>query len=248
MTRPGPHLMKDEVEAFAEFLVAHGAEMLKPTNPYEVLRYRLDGMTFVLYRKETGAVSWTSPILVHWQAHKEGRALSVVKKRPGGQQRQNLVRALFERDGDECFYCGRPLGDDITVEHILSKVHGGKGTRENCALAHEACNQAVDDLSIAEKIRRRDEMRAARGCARPTGAASRSVDIITTRSRGRARATNGRSSRDGGSPIPSLWRRLFGMPAATSRSGRKSSSLTEGTNEHDRTEDDTRSPAYAGGL
>lgn len=156
---PGPYLTKDEVDAFAEYLIAHGAEVVETTNPYEALRYRLDGVTFVLYRKENGSITWTTPILTHWQAFENGRAVCIVKKRPGGQQRQNLVKALFERDGDECFYCGQGLGDDITIEHILSKVHGGRATRENCALAHEACNHAVDDLSIAEKIQARDFMR-----------------------------------------------------------------------------------------
>lgn len=156
---PGPYLTKDEVNAFAEYLVAHGAEVVATTNHYEVLRYRLDDGTFVLYRKENGSITWTTPILLHWQAYRDRRAVSIVKRRPGGQQRQNLVKALFERDGDCCFYCGQSLGDDITIEHILSKVHGGRGTRENCALAHEACNQAVNDLSISEKIQARDFMR-----------------------------------------------------------------------------------------
>ncbi|PGH55922.1 hypothetical protein CRT60_21980 [Azospirillum palustre] len=73
-------------------------------------------------------------------------------------KRIRQIKKIVERDGDACFFCGRSLGDDITIEHLVPITHGGPDHRSNLVLAHHACNQRADHLSVAEKVRLREEM------------------------------------------------------------------------------------------
>ena len=59
----------------------------------------------------------------------------------------------MKRDGDSCFICGKPLLDDITVEHLIGLSHGGRNFYWNRVLAHHDCNQAVNRMDLVEKIK-----------------------------------------------------------------------------------------------
>lgn len=72
---------------------------------------------------------------------------------------KSKAKTLLERDGDNCFYCGKPLNKDITIEHILGKSKGGANRNENLALAHKKCNLLAANLPIVKKIELRDRMR-----------------------------------------------------------------------------------------
>lgn len=141
------------------WLQSRGAEVLVTTNPYEFVRYRAAGDTHVLYRKGNGSFTVTKAVLSMVSAFLGNQPWSAgvaTKRKPRNPVE---VRALLARDGDACFLCGRPLGEDITVEHLVAVVHGGPNHIANKALMHQACNLRVHHLSVFEKVRMRDQAR-----------------------------------------------------------------------------------------
>jgi 5-methylcytosine-specific restriction endonuclease McrA len=42
--------------------------------------------------------------------------------------------------GGVCFYCHRPMGKDVTAEHLVARMDGGKNTRGNIVAACGRCN------------------------------------------------------------------------------------------------------------
>lgn len=147
-----------KIDGFGEYLAQHGAEVLAPTNPYEVIRYRRDDFgTVVVYTNAAGTLRWPEMASKHFSLFKAGQPLDK-HRRVGGEWRENLIVDLIERDGDCCCYCGQPLGNDISIEHFLSIGSGGNNSPANTALAHKACNHAADSLPVMEKILLRDRM------------------------------------------------------------------------------------------
>ena len=67
-----------------------------------------------------------------------------------------LLSNLIARDGCNCFLCHKPLGYDITVEHLLAKVHGGTSDEANLVLAHRGCNHFLADMPVINKIKARE--------------------------------------------------------------------------------------------
>jgi len=50
-------------------------------------------------------------------------------------------RNLFKRDHATCQYCGaRPGTEELTIDHVVPRAHGGQTTWDNCVLACVACN------------------------------------------------------------------------------------------------------------
>ncbi len=58
---------------------------------------------------------------------------------------------LRDRDGDDCWLCHEPMGDDCTIEHKRAKAMGGTSNLANLALAHRECNRVVGHAGIAVK-------------------------------------------------------------------------------------------------
>lgn len=57
-------------------------------------------------------------------------------------KRRRILRAqILKRDGDCCTHCGKPLGHDMTLEHIVPIKRGGSNALSNLALAHRKCNE-----------------------------------------------------------------------------------------------------------
>lgn len=52
---------------------------------------------------------------------------------------------LLKRGITNCFWCGKPLGDDVTLEHIVPLSKGGLDCESNWTLAHHKCNQEHGD-------------------------------------------------------------------------------------------------------
>jgi hypothetical protein len=61
---------------------------------------------------------------------------------PGLPDRAERLRAVLERDGDTCVWCGRPFGPLIrpTTEHVVPRVKGGPSWLENEVAACGRCN------------------------------------------------------------------------------------------------------------
>jgi 5-methylcytosine-specific restriction endonuclease McrA len=67
------------------------------------------------------------------------------KREPVGDRNRKIARILA-RDGDNCCYCKKPLGDDMTLEHRIALSNGGTDNLDNLKLAHAACNREVGNL------------------------------------------------------------------------------------------------------
>ncbi len=170
-------LNKFKKEEFEAWLLDCKAHVLAPTNPYEVLRYKTRGVanakaTHVVYRKENGNITYTGDSRSHYWAFKSGKSQDLYvgasakqakakqartpkKHRAGvgnGNQRSKEVVKMLERDGELCFACHKPLGDDITREHLLPKSLKAGESLHNKVLMHQECNQRLADLPLGHKI------------------------------------------------------------------------------------------------
>lgn len=149
-------------QRFAEFLTVAGADLLPPTNDYELARFKTAHGVCVIYRNKKGAVSFSNDhARIAWEAFvadKRWLASATYKRAP----RKNVEAKLRKRDGDGCFFCGHPFTEDqpATLEHLLSITHGGNNHLSNLALAHGDCNMKAANLSVVEKAKLRDELRA----------------------------------------------------------------------------------------
>lgn len=145
--------MKKSVKlaAFQARLMQAGAEILGPTNPYELLRFRTSKGVGVVYTGKRGE-TWNAEALAareHLDSGKGSLAPVAVK---GRRRDKATVEALIKRDGDACFFCGLALNGDVTVEHLVAVAHGGPNHISNLFLAHATCNQAAGHMSAPEKI------------------------------------------------------------------------------------------------
>lgn len=58
---------------------------------------------------------------------------------------------LIDRDGEDCWLCCEPLGEDRTIEHKIALARGGTWAFDNLALAHRSCNQLLGSAGSAVK-------------------------------------------------------------------------------------------------
>jgi hypothetical protein len=172
-----------KVQPFLAWLAEQGAEIGTPTNAYEVVRYRAyvgnarKALTHIVYAKENGLLTFTGNSREHYAAFASGAPMYTDGNppqgwaRPGGEPfnkgRSKLPvgvvkrQKLLDRDGDECWFCGLPMGDDCTIEHLVPKSKGGGNLLDNYALAHASCNTRAADLPLVKKIELRTALRAA---------------------------------------------------------------------------------------
>lgn len=79
---------------------------------------------------------------------------------PTGRYRKVFAR-LLERDGPDCWLCGKPLDDSsATIEHLIPRSKGGPSEQWNLVLAHDKCNGLIGDLRFTRKLIVRDRARA----------------------------------------------------------------------------------------
>lgn len=155
-------MQSKDAKRFNEWLDRMGAQVLMPTNPYELARFIAHGGTHVIYVNGKGRISSNGFATECISAFDGGKTLDMgfakTKRTPNGERRAVLIK----RDGRECFYCGLDMSDDdITVEHLIALDKGGNNRLENMALAHSKCNHKAGNLSLVAKIRLRDSMRNA---------------------------------------------------------------------------------------
>ena len=155
------------LEVFKVWLSKAGAEVLQPTNMWEVARFRDGSDTSIIYKNARDGVTFTGTSLAAWNAFKSGRPwrADVPRvKRKNGKARAQFVLTIRERDGDECFFCARPVSEDEeSVEHLIEVTNGGTNHLSNLCLAHTKCNQDAAGLSLAEKIKAYSAARASSG-------------------------------------------------------------------------------------
>ena len=73
-------------------------------------------------------------------------------------------RNIFKRDRYACQYCGvQPGSEDLTIDHVVPRSHGGVSSWENCVLACMQCNKRK-----ANRTPEQANMRLRRTPVRPT--------------------------------------------------------------------------------
>lgn len=143
-----------KIEAFKTWLLQQGAEVLAPTNQYEVLRVRARGRVFIAYKDKNGRTTWPDFLDECCQAFENGGSVSMGLTAVPRTAAAKYRLALIERDGMDCFYCLKPMpNDDITIEHLVSLHKGGPNHLDNMALAHGACNRSAGNKPLRDKIR-----------------------------------------------------------------------------------------------
>ena len=185
MARVMPIRRKDfDVQRFLAFVAEHGGEVGTPTNPYEVVRYRAywrgtqTSSIHIVYAKENGLLTWTGGSQGHYRAFLDGTPMEQLpgadvwersaeleaKLKSPKRSKSAITREnLRERDGDDCWFCGAPMGDDCTIEHLIPKSKGGRDSLSNYALAHLKCNNDAANLPLVQKIALRATLHAQAG-------------------------------------------------------------------------------------
>lgn len=149
-----------EVSNFQEWLRARGAEVLKPTNEYEVIRFKTSNGVSVVYRKNSGKLTFMNESGQAYSAYKNAsswRACPPTKRKSNGTIVTNTIR---DRDGDDCFFCAKKveIGEE-SVEHLVCLTHGGPNHISNLFLAHKECNKEAGYLSAPEKVKLYNKVR-----------------------------------------------------------------------------------------
>lgn len=67
---------------------------------------------------------------------------------------QNRLDKIYRRDGGVCKICGKQVGSDATVDHIIPTSKGGVNAPWNLQLACRQCNETKAD-KIPDDVRTR---------------------------------------------------------------------------------------------
>lgn len=144
------------VGKFKKFLVNCGGQLLHETNEYEVIRVQTDKGVEVLYKKQSGLLTWTDDLVKAYMAYKSGGKVKwrASKKRKVNRKRGPvLLQTLFKRDGKRCWFCEKSLtATDATIEHLLNVSNGGNNHINNLTVACAPCNQKARNMCITEKV------------------------------------------------------------------------------------------------
>ena len=144
-----------------DYLLCAGSEMLEPSNPYEVIRFRAHGKTYLLYRKDSDVLTWNDDIRAVWQRFLRNEPWAATAKTERNRRHRDItVKALLVRDGSDCFFCLDSMepGEE-TIEHLVPRAHGGPNHVSNYVLAHQPCNADAGHTSAMEKIKIREANR-----------------------------------------------------------------------------------------
>ena len=146
----------DKLKKFKKWLVSCGAETLIPTNEWELLRFKANKKTYVVYRTKNGGQTWANGVEKIRNYFLDNKHPSLANKNTIKCNNSVMVKSLLFRDGEDCFFCCKPLDGDNTLEHLVARVHGGPNHLSNYVLAHNKCNRDAGHLSVIEKIKIRE--------------------------------------------------------------------------------------------
>ena len=148
-------------ETFLAWVTRNGGEAMEATNRYEQARFKAFGLTHVVYsaKKGRGRSYSDDKAEQYFIAYMTGEDVRLNARTDSYLNGEPVVRALVARDGPRCFYCNVEFSDTIrpTIEHLVSRVHGGPDHMANKLLACKDCNEQAGHLSGVEKIRLRDQ-------------------------------------------------------------------------------------------
>ena len=139
----------------------HGAEVMPNLAEWEFFRAKTNQGLFIIYRNKRNQYKPNDAELLRkitcWMKDCRNLNLGIITQR---KKLTGVRKALFKRDGNQCFYCGEGMRrDQMTIEHLLSLSHGGSNRIENLVLSHSICNANAGSLSLLQKIELREKMR-----------------------------------------------------------------------------------------
>ena len=149
---------KRKRQPLEEFLEQGGATLLPVTNPWEVVRFKTQRGTHVVYTNKQNNKTYSDDHAKEaYRAWIDGKQW-IAKEKVSRRSQRYLVEAIRRRDGDDCFFCCKPFVEDnpATIEHLLAITSGGSNGIANLALAHEECNMEAGCRSVMEKVRMRE--------------------------------------------------------------------------------------------
>lgn len=143
-----------KVADFRDWLSGCGAQVLEPTNEWELVRFKTGDETSIIYRNKVGGVRYCGSAEIAWKSFSSGATWRAKAPTSRRKRMSPMIRSLRVRDGDLCFYCQKITSEDNqSVEHLVAITHGGPNHISNLFLAHKGCNAAAGHLSAPEKIR-----------------------------------------------------------------------------------------------
>lgn len=138
-----------DVAKFKAWLVEYGCEVLPNRNQYEAVRF-YGAETGIVYTSGKTSSSYASYAIKCFREHKKwnGGIISTGRKNTYVKEK----KVLLKRDGSNCFYCGLPLAEDITLEHIIPLSSGGPNRIGNMVLSHDECNNEAGTRTVFAKL------------------------------------------------------------------------------------------------
>lgn len=143
-------LKRFKQDKFIAWLKEQGCEMMPTTNKYELLRWR-GKQTGVLYTSGKTSGEYATQAIRSFLRGEGWDGAPVSTGRSSSYAK--FKKKIIERDGTDCFYCGLPLNEDITLEHLIPLTAGGPNKLSNMVLAHFHCNSQAGHKTIVEKVR-----------------------------------------------------------------------------------------------
>jgi hypothetical protein len=139
----------ENINGFKQWLQDRGCDILPPTNEYEAIRFKGKSVG-IIYKTGKTSNQYTQNAIYCFKNNKkwDGQPIKTGRKSTYKKEKEKLIL----RDGTSCFYCGKEMNDDITLEHLIALSSGGKNELSNMVLCHESCNQAVKNKPIGYKV------------------------------------------------------------------------------------------------
>ena len=146
----------ETLNKFKDWLSQRGCDILPETNSYEVLRFR-GRETGVIYNSGKTSGRYVDEAIKCFRNNQKWNGQPINIGRNNNYKKQK--KALIIRDGTKCFYCGKELEDDITLEHLIPLSMSGSNELYNMVLCHEKCNNSVNNLPLYKKVKHAINMR-----------------------------------------------------------------------------------------
>lgn len=141
--------LKNEAK-FKVWLDKQGAVVLPPTNEYELVRFKTENGTSVIYTGKRG-LTFTGESEAAYDRFNDGKAWKTVSRRR--KVLRTRKASLAARDGKRCFSHGEKMNfDQLTIEHLLNFSQGGNDNDSNLCLVCDGCNEQLGNLPITKKI------------------------------------------------------------------------------------------------
>lgn len=149
MTNLPKNLFKD-LRVYLDHL---GVNHIETTNCYEIARFMIDYETCVIYEGRRGYSGSNKAANKIISAFLDKKLINIqeTKRRT---LKEKFYQQIIERDGDRCFYTGKPMTrEEASLEHLIPLSRGGKNNLDNLVLCLREENDKMANLPLVEKIK-----------------------------------------------------------------------------------------------